>query len=72
MLKLTNKIVYKAEDETNNGINELSAKVNFVISDTEFTSKCNSRIMSLRNLTHENDSELVDQNRAIFASWKSL
>ena len=68
MLKLTNKIVYKAEVETNNGINELSAKVDFVISETEFTSKCNSHKMSFRNLTHENDSELLDQNRAIFAS----
>ena len=36
VLKLTNKIAYKAEVETNNGINELSTKVNFGISEIEF------------------------------------
>ena len=39
MLKMTDKIVYKAEVETNNGINELSKKVNFGFSETELTSK---------------------------------
>ena len=56
--KLTNKIVYKAEVETNDGINELSTKVNFGISETEFTSKYNNHTMSFRNRTHENDLEL--------------
>ena len=39
MLKLTDKIVYKAEVETNDGMNELSTKVNFGIKETEFTTK---------------------------------
>ena len=34
LLKLTDKIVYKAEVESNDGINELSTKVNFSISET--------------------------------------
>ena len=55
---MTNKIVYKAEVETNDGINELSKKVNFGISETEFTSKYNNYTMPFRNQTHENDSEL--------------
>ena len=33
---LINKIVYKAEVETNDGINELSTKVDFGISETKF------------------------------------
>ena len=36
---LTNKIVYKAEIETNNGINELSTKVYFGICEVEFKSR---------------------------------
>ena len=36
---LANKIVYKAEFETNNGINEISTKVYFAISETEFKSR---------------------------------
>ena len=76
MLKLTNKIVYKAEVETNDGINELSTKVNFGISETEFTSKYNNHTMSFRNRTHENDLELSkfiwslkDQNKEFDIKW---
>ena len=58
MLKWTDKIVYKAEVETNDGIKELSRKVNFGISETEFKFKYNNHTMSFRNQTHENDSEL--------------
>ena len=47
MLKLTDKIVYKADIETNDRISE-----------TEFTSKYNSHAMSFRNQTHQNDLEL--------------
>ena len=36
---LNNKIVYKAEIETINGINELSTKVYFGICETEFKSR---------------------------------
>ena len=36
---LTNKIVYKAEIETNNGINELSTKVYFGICEVELKSR---------------------------------
>ena len=57
MLKLTDKIVYKAEIETNDGINELSTKINFGFSETEFTSKYNNHTMPFRNRTHENDSK---------------
>ena len=63
MLKLTDKIVYKAEVETNDGINELSTKVNFGISQTEFKSTYNNQTMSFTNGTHENDSEENDQNK---------
>ena len=42
LLKLTYTFVYKAEVETNDGINELSTKVNFGISKTEFTNKYNN------------------------------
>ena len=76
MLKLTDKIVYKAEVETNDGINELSTKVNFGISETEFTSKYNNHTMSFRNRTHENDLELSkfiwslkDQNKEFDIKW---
>ena len=69
---MTDKIVYKAEVETNDGINELSTKVDFGISETEFKSKYNNLTMSFRNWTHENDSELSkfiwslkDQNKKL-------
>ena len=58
MLKLTDKIVYKAAVEINDGFNELSTKVNFGISKTEFTSKYSNHTMSFRNRTHENDPKL--------------
>ena len=58
LLKLTDKVVYKPEVETNDGINELSTKDNFGISETEFTSTYNNNIMSFRNRTHAYDSEL--------------
>ena len=45
--KLTDKIVYKADIETNDGISE-----------TEFTSKYNNHAISFRNRTWENDLEL--------------
>ena len=56
---LTNKIVYKAEVETNNGINELSTKVYFGISETEFRSRYNNHSMPFRYQPHENDTELL-------------
>ena len=65
---MTDKFVYTAEVETNNGINELSTKVNFGISETEFKSKYNNHTISFRNRTHENDSELSkfkDQNKKL-------
>ena len=55
---MSDKIVYKAQVETNDGINELSTKVNFGISETEFKSKYNNHKMSLRNRRNENDSKL--------------
>ena len=76
MLKLTNKIVYKAEVGTNDVINELSTKVNFGNSETEFTFKYNNHTMSFRNRTHENDSDLSkfiwslkDQNKEFDIKW---
>ena len=76
MLKLTDKIVYKAKVETNDGINELSTKVNFGIRETEFTSKYNNHTMSFRNRTHKNDSKLLkfiwslkDQNKEFDIKW---
>ena len=79
MLKLTNKIVYKAEVETNDGINELSTKVNFGISETEFNFKYNNHIMSFRNRTRGNDSKLLtfiwsfkDQNKEFDIKWSIL
>ena len=42
---LTDKIVYKAEVETNDGINELSTKVYFGISKPEFKSRYNNHKM---------------------------
>ena len=59
-----------AEVETNDGINELSKKVGFDISEKEFKSKYNNHTIPLRNRTNENDSEfskfiwsLKDQNK---------
>ena len=79
LLKLTDKIVYKAEVETNDGINELSTKVNFGISETEFKSIYNNHTMPFRNWTHENDSKLSkfiwslkDQNKKFGIKWSIL
>ena len=58
MLKLTEKIASTDQVETNDDINELSIKVNFGISETEFKFKYNNHTMSFRNRTHENDSKL--------------
>ena len=76
MLKLTDKTVCKAEVETNNGINELSTKVNFGINETEFKFKYNNHTMSFRNRTHENDPKLSkfiwslkDQNKEFDIKW---
>ena len=55
---LTNKIVYKAEVKTNDGINELSTEVYFGISETEVKSRYNNHTMSFRNQTQENDTKL--------------
>ena len=75
-MKLTNKIAYRAEGETSDGINQLSTKVNFGISKTESMSKYNNHTMSFRNRTHENDSELStfiwslrDQNKEFDNKW---
>ena len=79
MLKLTDKIVYKAEVETNDGINELSTKVNFGISETEFKFKYSNHTMSFRNRTRENDSKLSKliwslkfQNKEFDIKWSIL
>ena len=76
MLKFTDTFVYKAQVETNDGINELSTKVNFGISETEFTTKYNNHTMSFRNRTHESDSKLSkfiwslkDQNKEFDIKW---
>ena len=76
MLKLTDKIVYKAEVETNHDTNELSTKVNFRISETGFTTKYNNHTMSFRNQTLESDSKLSkflwrlkDQNKEFHIKW---
>ena len=73
---LTNKIVYKAEVKLNDGINKLSTKVYFGISETEFKSRYKNHIMSFRNGTHENDTELSkyiwslkDQNKDFDIKW---
>ena len=73
---LINKIVYKAEIETNDGINELSTKVYFGISKTYFKSRYNKNKMSFRNQTHENDTELSkyiwslkDENKDFDIRW---
>ena len=76
---LINKIVYKAEIETNNDTNELSNNVYFGISKTEFKSKYNNHTMSFRNRTHENDTELSkyiwslkDENKDFDVKWSIL
>ena len=76
LLKLTYTFVYKGEVETNDGINELSTKVSFGISKTEFTTKYNNHTMSFRNQTHESDSKLSkfiwslkDQNKEFDFTW---
>ena len=76
MLKLNDKIVCKTDVKINDGINELSIKVNFGISKTEFTSKYNKHIMSFRNGTHDNGSKLSnfiwslkDWNNELYIKW---
>ena len=76
VVKITDKIVYKTEVETNDDINELSTKVNFGISETEFTTKYNNHTMSFRNRTHESDSKLSkfiwslkDQDKEFDIKW---
>ena len=76
---LINKIVYKAEIETNNDTNELSTKVYFGISETEFKSSYNNHTMSFRNRTHENDTglskyiwSLKDENKDFDIKWSIL
>ena len=73
---LTNKVVYKAEVKTNDGINELSTKVYFGISETEFNSRYNNHTISFKNWTHENDTELSKyiwslkgQNKELNIKW---
>ena len=79
MLKLTDKIVYKAKVETNDGINELSTNVNFGINKTEFKFKCSNHTISFRNRTNGNDSKLSkfisclkDQNKEFDIKWSIL
>ena len=62
---MTDKIVYKADIETNDGSSE-----------TEFTFKYKNHAMSFRNRTHENDLELLkfiwslkDQNKEFDIQW---
>ena len=73
---LTNKVVCKAEVKTNDGINELSTKVYFGISETEFKYRYKNHTMSFRNRTYENDTELLkyiwnvkDQNKDFHIKW---
>ena len=73
---LTSKIAYKAEVETNDGINELSTNFYFGISETEFKFSYNNHTMSFRNRTHENDTKLskyiwslIDQNKDFDIEW---
>ena len=79
LLKLTDKIVYKAELETNDGINKLSTKVNFGINETDFTSKYNNHTMPFRSQTHDNNPDLSkfiwslkDQNNEFYIKWSIL
>ena len=62
---MTDKIVYKADIETNDGI-----------SHRELTSEYNNHAMSFRNRAHENDLELSkfiwslkDQNKEFDIQW---
>ena len=70
------KTVFSHRNHCIDGINELSAKVYFGISETEFKSKYNSHTMSFRNRTHESDTELskfiwslTDQNKDFDVTW---
>ena len=65
---MTDKIVYKVDIETNDGISE-----------TEFTPKYNNHAMSFRNQTQENDLELSkiiwslkDENKEFDIQWTVL
>ena len=76
---LINKIVYKGEIEINNDTNELSNKVYFGISETEFKSRFHNHTMSFRNRTHENDTKLSkyiwslkDENKDFDIKWSIL
>ena len=76
---MIDKIFYKAEVETNDGISELSTKVNIGISETEFTTKYNNHTMSFRNQTNESDSKLSKliwslkvQNKELDIKWSIL
>ena len=76
---LINKIVYKAEIETNNDTNELSTKGYFGISKTEFKSRYNNQAMSLRNRTYKNDTKLPkyiwslkNENKDFAIKWSIL
>ena len=62
--------------KTNDGINELSTKVYFRISKTDFKSRYNKNTLSFRNQTHENDTELSkyiwslkDENKDFDIRW---
>ena len=66
----------RPEVETNDSINELSTKVYFSISETEFKSRNNNHTMSFRNRTHKNDTEfskyvwsIKDQNKDFDVKW---
>ena len=72
---LNNKIVYKAEIETNDVISESSTKVYFGISKFRYS----NHAMSFRNRTPENDSELSkyiwslkDENKDFDIKWSIL
>ena len=76
---LNNKIVYKAEIETNDVISESSTKVYFGISETKFKFRYSNHAMSFRNRTPENDSELSkyiwslkDENKDFDIKWSIL
>ena len=73
------EIVYKAEIETNNDVNELPTKVYFGISETGLKYMYNNHTMSFRNRTHENDTELSkyiwslkDENKDFDIKWSIL
>ena len=60
---LISKIIYKAEVKTNDGINELSTKVYFGISETEFKSRYNNHILNHLEIGHK---KLIPKLRNIF------